>query len=166
MATVFTGILYWMDGSLTAVQDVPTDPIYTFTKGNVINGTFNYEGSGAKTRANQVVVTWNDPTVNYEPVNLIVEDREDIVKTRKIISQSAVAFGATSEGQALRYGRWKLWTAQNQRELVSFQTGLQGLYIRPGDVINVQDRDRYGVDYSGLVSSINIASPDQIFLFH
>ena len=49
MATVFTGILYWMDGSLTAVQDVPTDPIYTFTKGNVINGTFNYEGSGAKT---------------------------------------------------------------------------------------------------------------------
>ena len=158
MATVFTGMLYWMDGKLTAVQDTPADPIYTFTKGNVIDGQFNYESTGRKTRVNQVVVTWNDPTSNYEPRNIIVEDREDIVKTRKIISQSAVAMGATSEGQAIRYGRWKLWTAQNQKEVISFETGLQGAYIRPGDVINVQDRDRYGVDYSGLINTATASS--------
>ena len=29
-----------------------------------------------------------------------------------------------AEGQALRYGRWKLWTAANQREVVSFSTAL------------------------------------------
>ena len=158
MATIFTGMLYWLDGQLTAVQDVPSDPVYTFTKGNVIDGKFNYESSGRKTRSNQVVVTWNDPKLNYEPAALIVEDREDIVRTRKIISQKSVAMGATSEGQALRYGRWKLWTAQNQKEVVSFETGLQGAFIRPGDVINVQDRDRYGVDYSGLIKSVDSAN--------
>jgi len=155
MGTVFLGILYWLDGKITPVQDVPGEPIYTFSKSNVINGIFNYESSGRQTRANQVVVTWNDPKVNYEQVPLIVEDRNDIVAQGRIISEQAVAMGATSEGQALRYGRWKLWTAQNQTEIISFQTGLQGAYLRPGDIINVQDRDRYGVDFSGLVKSFD-----------
>ena len=153
IASMFTGMLYWMDGQLTVVQDVPSDPIYTFTKGNVIEGSFSYESTGSKTRVNQIVVTWNDPTINYEPSPLIVEDRESIVRTGKIISQSAVAFGATSEGQAIRYGRWKLWTALNQTEAISFKTGLQGSYIKPGDIINVQDADRYAVSYSGRISS-------------
>ena len=151
MASVFTGMLYWLDGKITPVQDVPGDPVYTFSKANVIDGVFNYESTGRKTRANQVVVTWNDPKANYEPVPLIVEDQEDIVKSKRLVTENAVAMGATSEGQAKRYGRWKLWTAQNQKEVVSFKTGLQGGFIRPGDVINVQDRDRYGVDYSGLI---------------
>jgi len=162
MATVFTGMLYWLDGKVTPVQDVPSDPVYTFSKANVVDGTFNYESSGRKTRSNQVVVTWNDPTANYEQVPLIVEDRENIVKTRKIISQKAVAMGATSEGQAYRYGRWKLFTAQNQKEVVSFRTGMQGAFIRPGDIINVQDRDRYGVDFSGVVKSIDTTSADKV----
>ena len=162
MATVFTGMLYWLDGKVTPVQDVPSDPVYTFSKANVVDGTFNYESSGRKTRSNQVVVSWNDPNANYEQVPLIVEDRENIVKTRKIISQKAVAMGATSEGQAYRYGRWKLFTAQNQKEVVSFRTGMQGAFIRPGDIINVQDRDRYGVDFSGVVKSIDAGSPNRV----
>ena len=164
MATIFTGMLYWLDGKLTAVQDVPSEPIYNFSKANVVDGVFNYESTGRKTRVNQVVVTWNDPSANYEPVPLIVEDREAIVKAGRIISQNSVAMGATSEGQALRYGRWKLWTAQNQKEVVSFKTGLQGAFIRPGDIINVQDRDRYGVDYSGLTSSTTSATASSVTL--
>lgn len=157
-ATIFTGMLYWLDGKLSPIQDVPSEPVYTFSKANVRDGKFNYESTGRKTRSNQVVVTWNDPTRNYEPVNLIVEDREDIVAQRKIVSQKAIAFGATSEGQAIRYGRWKLWTAQNQKEIVSFETGLQGAFIRPGDVINIQDRDRYGIDFSGKIKAVNTST--------
>lgn len=153
MATVFLGIIYWQDGQLVAVQDTPQDPIYTFTKGNVIDGVFSYETTGTRTRTNQVIVTWNDPSVNFEPTPLLVEDRDAIVKTGRIISESAVAFGATSEGQALRYGKWKLWTAQNQTEIVSFKTSLAAQFIKPGDVINVQDADRYGVQLSGRLSA-------------
>lgn len=152
-ATIFLGIIYWQDSKITAVQDAPQDPIYNFTKGNVIDGAFSYESSGSRTRTNQVVVTWNDPTINYEPVPLVVEDRESIVRTGRIISQNAVAFGATSESQAIRYGRWKLWTAQNQTEIISFKTSLAAHYVKPGDVINVQDADRFAVSYSGRTSS-------------
>ena len=158
MATVFIGMLYWLDGKLTVVQDVPGEPVANFSKANVVDGEFAYETSGRKTRINQCVVTWNDPDNNYEPVPLVVEDREAIVRDNRIISQSAVAMGATSEGQAYRYGKWKLWTAQNQKEIVSFKTGLQGAFLRPGDIINVQDRDRNAVDFSGVVKSATASS--------
>ena len=29
MASIFLGMLYWMDGKLTLIQDAPQDPIYS-----------------------------------------------------------------------------------------------------------------------------------------
>lgn len=160
MASIFTGMLYWMDSKLTVIQDVAQDPIFNFSQSNVIDGKFGYESTGLKTRANQAIVTWNDPNRNYEPSPVIVEDRESIVRTGRIISEEAVAFGATSEGQAIRYGRWKLWTAQNQTESISFATGMQGAYIRPGDVISVQDNARYDTALSGRIKSVSLGASD------
>ena len=153
MLTIFRGMLYFIDGQVMPQFDAPTGPVYNFSKANVLDGAFSYEGTGSKTRINQVMVTWNNPDKNYEPEPLLVEDRANIVKTGKIISQDSVAFGCTSEGQALRYGRWKLWTAANQTEIVSFATGLNGSYLRPGDVVNIQDSDKAGIRYSGRIGS-------------
>ena len=146
-------MLYYFDGQITPVIDAPSGPVYNFTKSNVIDGKFSYESTGSKTRINQVLVTWTNPDANYKPEPLIVEDRLNIAATGKIISQDAVAMGAISEGQALRYGRWKLWTAANQRELVNFSTSLNASFLVPGDIINVQDADRGAVRIGGRVSN-------------
>ena len=155
LATVFNGMLYWLDGEVFPVIDQPANPVYNFAKSNVINGAFSYESTGSKTRANQIVVKWNDPDNDYKLSNLVLEDRDNIVKTGKIISKDVVAFGCTSEGQAIRYGRWKLWTSVNQTELVSFKTSINANFLAPGDIINVQDADRYPghTIYSGRVSN-------------
>jgi len=153
MATVFRGMLYYIDGKVMPVMDAPSGPVYNFTKGNIIDGAFSYEGTGSKTRINQVIVSWNNPDANYKLEPLLVEDRINIAETGKIISQTATAFGATSQGQALRYGRWKLWTAANQREVASFATAINASYLTPGDIVNIQDADRTSVRYSGRVSS-------------
>jgi len=153
MMTTFRSLLYFIDGQITAIQDAPSGPVYNFSKSNVIDGSFYYEGTGSKTRVNQVVVSWNNPDNNYKLEPLLVEDRANIAKTGKIISQDAAAFGCASQGQALRYGRWKLWTAANQTELVKFATGLNGAYLFPGDVVNVQDADKNNVRYSGRLSN-------------
>lgn len=165
MATIFLGILYWQDGQLTAVQDTPQDPVYSFSKANVIEGSFNYQTTGNRTKINQVIVTWNDPTINYEPAPLIIEDRESIARTGRIISESAVAFGATSEAQAFRYGKWKLWTAQNQTEIVSFKTALASSFIKPGDVISIQDANKTGLDHSGRIKAVSAAGSNTIITF-
>lgn len=155
MATIFRGILFWMDGLVTPVMDASGDAIANFSASNVIDGDFKYESTGNRTRSNQIIVSWNNPLNGYKQEALIVEDVENIIKTGKVIAEEAVAFGCTSEGQALRYGRWKLWTAINQTEIVNFQTGINGAFLKPGDLINVQDPNRYpqAVRYGGRVSS-------------
>ena len=164
LATTFRSMVYYLDGKITLVQDAPTGPTYTFNKSNVINGSFSYEGTGSKTRSNQVVVSWNDPKNAYKVSSLIIEDSINIAETGKIISKSAVAFGCTSEGQAARFGRWKLWTAANQQELVSFETSLNAAFLVPGDVITVQDSDRNSNRYSGRVSNATPRSTTQVTL--
>ena len=72
MASMFTSMLYWMDGKLATVQDVPSDPIYTFTKGNVLSGQFNYETTARTTRFNQITVTYN--AVSYTHLTLPTSD--------------------------------------------------------------------------------------------
>ena len=110
-ATVFRGILFWSDSKFSAILDEPKEPIYTFTRANVVDGSFEYQTTGSKTRANQIVVSWNNPDAEYKLEPIIIEDRENQIKTGTVKSEKAVAFGCTSEGQAIRYGRWKLWTA-------------------------------------------------------
>jgi predicted phage tail protein len=153
IATVFRSMLYYIDGQVVPVMDAPSGPVYNFSQANIIEGKFSYEGTGSKTRINQCIVTWIDPDANYKASPLIVEDRLNIAETGKLISQKAVAMGATSEGQALRYGRWKLWTAANQREVVSFSTALNATFLMPGDVINIQDSARYAVRMGGRISN-------------
>ena len=153
IATVFRSMIYFFDGQITPVLDAPSGPVYNFTGANVLNGNFSYESTGSKTRINQVIVTWVNPDSNYKAEPLIVEDKLNIAQTGKIISQNAVAMGATSEGQAMRYGRWKLWTAANQREVVTFSTALNAAFLSPGDIINIQDPNRFAIRLGGRVSN-------------
>ena len=160
LSTVFRGMLYWLDGNIFPIMDEPKNPVYNFTTGNVIDGLFSYQSTGSKTRTNQTVVTWINPEQDYKQEALLVEDKENIIETGKIISENAVAFGAVTEGQATRYGRWKVWTAKNQTEIVSFKTALGAAFLAPGDVVNIQDANRASsqLQYSGRVSSASTPS--------
>ena len=100
IATIFRGMVYYFDGQVSPVIDAPSGPVYTFTKANVLEGQFSYEGTGSKTRINQVIVTWTNPEASYKAEPLIVEDRKNIADTGQIISQSAVAMG---ESQKVRH---------------------------------------------------------------
>jgi predicted phage tail protein len=162
VATVFRSMIYFFDGQVSPVIDAPSGPVYNFTKANVIDGEFSYESTGSKTRINQVIVTWVNPDANYKAEPLIVEDKLNIAETGKLITQTAVAMGATSEGQALRYGRWKLWTAANQREVVSFKSSFNSSFLVPGDIINIQDADRSAVRIGGRISNTGSRSVTSI----
>lgn len=158
ISTIFRGIIYWMDQKVMVVNESPSEAVYTFGSSNVIDGSFNYETTGSKTRVNQVIVSWNNPESNYELEPLLLQDVENIATTGRIVSQDAVAFGCTSEGQAYRYGQWKLWTAKNQTEIVSFKASLEGAFLMPGDIVKVQDQSEYNIPYSGRIASATATS--------
>ena len=106
-----------------------------------------------KLKTNQIKVTWNDPTDNYRQTIEYVEDSESIATQNRIIREDLLAFGTTSRGQAHRLGKWKLLSAQNEKETVTFITGLNAAGLRPGDIITVQDADKDRASYSGRVSN-------------
>jgi predicted phage tail protein len=160
--TTMLALPYWVDGKFILEGDRPGEPVYIFTKGNVIDGAFSYEGTGTKTRPNQIIVTFNDRDNFYEQAVEIYDDVEDIVLKNRIFPEEVVAFGATSRSQAIRYAKWKLLTSKMQKEIVSFRTGENAGYLRPGSIIGVQDADKNGVRFSGRISSA--ASTTQVTL--
>ena len=153
LASSFRGMLGWIDGQITAIQDSPKEAVYTFTKGNVEEGLFEYTYTGQRARPNQINVTYNNPDEFYKKTVLTVEDTANIIKQGKIVGRDVVAFGCTSESQARRLAQWNLATDTQETEVVSFTTGINSSFLRPGDIINVQDKDIEGVEHSGRVST-------------
>lgn len=156
--TTVLAIPYWIDGQLLAVGDRPGNAVYAFSKANIEGGIFSYEGTGNKVRPNQVAVTYNDKDNFYEQRVEIVDDIDDIINTNRVITEEVVAFGASSRGQATRYGRWKMLTGKLQKDIISFKTAENAIFLKPGDIISVQDADRHRVRYSGRVASSTINS--------
>ena len=151
--TMVLSIPYWVDGQMVIEADRPAEPVYNFTKGNIEGGIFSYEGTGNKTRPNQIAVRFNNKENFYEQDLELVDDVEDMVKQNRIFTEEVIAFGATTRGQATRYGKWKLLTSKLQKEVVSFKTGENGAYLKPGSIVNIQDADRNSVRYSGRLVS-------------
>jgi hypothetical protein len=141
MASVFRAINYYCAGNIYTVQDAPKSPIYQFANANVNNGEFSYSNSSRKVRHTVAVIRYNDKNNFYKPAVEYVEDIDGIRKYgyREI---EATAFGCTSRGQAIRFGRWTLLTETLETESVNFKTGPEGGLLRPGDVIDIIDSNR------------------------
>ena len=153
LITVFRGILLWHDGEVSFNIYQEKAPIFTFTKGNVVDGLFSYSYPSSRVRANQIRVTWNNPENHYKGEVELVEDSENIAKTGRIVEKETVAYGCTSQGQAQRLGKYHLLTETRDSEVVSFASGIGSQILRPGDIIEVQDSDFDDVQLSGRVSS-------------
>jgi hypothetical protein len=141
MASIFRGIVYYTAGLIFASQDKPKDPIYIFNNSNVKEGEFTYSNTSKRVRRNVALVRYNDKDNFYKPAIKYVENREGILRNG-IREMEMSAFGCTSESQAERYGKWTLLSENSESELVSFETSLPALYLKPGDIVMIQDQNR------------------------
>lgn len=152
LASVFRGLAYYAHGSVLAVADMPRDAVYTYSNANVVDGQFNYAGSGLKTRYTVALVSWNDETDMGRAKVEVVEDPEGIARygVRQV---ELTAFGCTSQGQAQRIGRSALFTSRMETESVTFAVGLSGTLAQPGQVIEIADAHLAGRRIGGLIKS-------------
>ena len=155
IASNFHAMTYWASGAVFAAQDAPRDPSYIFAPSNVKDGRFSYSSTARRARHNAMVAQWNDPENGYKLEPELVE-LPDMIKDLGFRFQSdRVAYGCTSRGQAQRDARWALYTANYQTEVVSFGTGLEGMQLRPGDIIAIADPLRDGGIASGRVKAVS-----------
>jgi predicted phage tail protein len=152
MASIFRGMTYWAEGTITVVQDAPADVAHIFNATNIVDGLFTYQGSSAKSRHTVALVSWNDPQNFYQQSVEYVEDQDQIARYG-IIEAQISAVGCTSQGQAHRLGKWLLFSERFQTETVQFKTGLGGAICRPGQIIQISDPTRAGQRRGGRIST-------------
>ncbi|UOL48385.1 tail protein [Pseudomonas phage Almagne] len=155
LAAIFRGMAYWGGGMVTVTSDMPEDPQYTYTNANVLDGKFEYSGTGRKTRYSICLVSWNDPKDFYRAKVEYVEDSE----TLRLFGHrqtEATAIGCTSQSQAQRLGRWMLLTNKMETETVNFTVGLDGTLVRPGRIVRIANNDRAGRRIGGRLRSATV----------
>ncbi|WP_320535269.1 host specificity protein J [Robbsia andropogonis] len=153
LASVFRGMAYWANSSVTATADMPFDPAYIYTQANVVDGKFKYVGSSLKTRYTVALVTWNDPDNAYQQAVEYVEDADGVARYG-INKAETIAFGCTSRSQAQRVGQWTLITSRYETNTVTFSTGLDGTVAMPGQIIEIADAGRAGRRMAGRIRSV------------
>ncbi len=158
MASVFRGMTYWASNTVNVGADhgnldgTDIDPVHMYNNSNVIEGVFSYSGTSVKTRSTKLRINYNDPTNNYKIDQVIVED-QSLIDKFGVQEKEIVAFGCTSKYQAQRMGQYMLRSEELDAEIVTFSTGLDGLFVLPGQVFAVSDLMRAGQRVGGRVSS-------------
>ena len=155
MSSVFRGLVYYYNNSIIAVQDSLKDSIYSFNRANVTDGNFSYSSSSRKVRRTVAVVRYNDKTDFHKPAIEYAED-VDGIRRHGYREIDITAFACTSRTQAKRLGKWILFTENLETETVSFNTGLEGSLIRPGDVVTIVDSNRGGMRSGGRLNELKI----------
>lgn len=155
MAGAFRAITFWGPGGVMCSADRDSPPVRIFTEANVSGGKFVYAGTARNARHNVAIVGWNDPEDLYKQTWEYVPDEDAIDRMGFVNETEVIALGCTSKGQAHRFGRWMLMSEILRTEVVTFQTGLEGCGVLPGEVIDIQDQ-RNGERLAGrLVNATN-----------
>lgn len=156
LVSVFRGMMYWGNGRVFTTQTNDKQPIFNYTNANVIDGKFTYADTATNTRSTVAMVKWSDPDNLYREAVEYIEDRDGIAQYG-YLTKEITAFACTSKGQAYRIGNWVLQSERLLTETVTFQVGLDGLFVRPGDVFNIYDNYRNNAQQGGRVAKFNSA---------
>lgn len=138
ITTAFRGMAFWSLGQVFYSADMPSDPVKLVTPADVIGGRFNYSGTALKARHSVAMITWNDPSDLCRPAVEVVVN-EDLIRKFGWNETSAQYPGCNSRGLAHRYGRWMLYTEENETDTVEYETSWDHANIQPGNLIAIAD---------------------------
>jgi predicted phage tail protein len=141
--------IYYSSGTIFLVQDrYMATPMRLFGPADIEGGLFDYSSADVRSRFTAAAITWNDPGDSYNPAVELVQDPA-LVAAQGYRETQQTYFGCTSRGQAIRYGRWLIYTSQYEVETVTFRVGLENADLRPGDYISLNDPARAGARLAG-----------------
>ncbi|MDZ5288555.1 TipJ family phage tail tip protein [Helicobacter pylori] len=156
LASIFRAMTYWNGEQVSVAMDAPSEPVYTFSCANVINGEFSYTGTRARDRHTVAKVAWDNPQNAFKTEYEFVRDEAAIAKYG-INTLDIGLMGCTSQGQAQRAGLWALKSEQLESRQVSFAVGLDGMLeqIKPSAIIAISDEVFAGRANGGRVVAIS-----------
>jgi predicted phage tail protein len=152
LASVFRGMSFYAGNEVMVSADMPADPVYTYTNGNVINGKFSRAASSGSTRYSVCKVSWSD-IENFGNVRTEYVTRQEALQRYGVRETELTAFACTSQGQAQRLGQYTLLTNSLETDTISFSVGLDGVIARPGQLVRVADEFFAGKPIGGRIKA-------------
>lgn len=153
VAAIFRGMVYWGNSLVNVTQDAPSDPVAQYTRANTVDPYFNYESTSDTTSSNSVcIVYWNDASQLGKRIPEVVV-RPDLVRRYGLRLMELAPIGTWSRGQAHRLGLWALYSQEEEDEVVTFRTGMEGVLARPGQVFKIADPAVSGERLAGRISA-------------
>jgi predicted phage tail protein len=152
IAGIYRGMTYWAQGQLVMQADMPRaqDFDYVFTRANVIDGKFSYGSASSKTRYTRALVSYDNPSNNYDTDVIPYADLE--LQRRFGDKPTEIsAIGCTRASEAQRRGKWVVMS-NSQDRTVSFKTGMEGSIPLPGYIIPIADTLLAGREVGGRIS--------------
>ena len=157
LASIFRGLTYYKNNFITATIDVDKNTSYVFNNTNVKDGLFTYSSGSLEALYTVAKVMYKDRFNNFNEQVEIVEDTK-MMRDYGIITKEILGFGISTRGQARRIGTWMLATNRFENQTITFSTDLQGLNLKPSDVIQIQDQYKNNSFLQGRVTSVNYTS--------
>ena len=154
ISSIFRGLTYYKNQLITATIDVQKPISYVFNNSNVKSGVFSYSNGSLDGNYTVAKVLYKDKYQNFTEQVEIVEDSK-LKHDYGIIMKEILGFGVTSKDQARRIGEWMLLTNRFENQTVTFTTDLQGLLLKPSDVIQIQDQFKNNSTLQGRVTSVD-----------
>ena len=154
IASVFRGLTYYKNNFITSTIDVDKPVSYLFNNSNVKDGSFSYSSASLDGNYSVAKVMYRDKFLNYDQQVEIVEDSL-LINLYGIVTKEILGFGITSRHQARRIGEWLLATNRFENQTVNFVTDLQGLILKPSDVIQIEDQFKNSLALQGRVTSVD-----------
>ena len=155
--------LFVSEGRISLTQDRPADSVYLFSYANVLEGGFGYTGPAQSSRDTIVNVKFFDN--EKREFDLVTVNASEVITNSSLETlygeniRNLEAVGCTDRDQAKRFGRWHIFTQNNQADIVNFSTNAAaGTLLNPGDVITIQDPMKSNKRVSGRVSLYDSSS--------
>jgi len=138
IASIFRGIVYLQNETITFSDDRIKKPMALFTNSNVSDGLFSYQSYAKDQKFNAVEVVYQDKYDGYKTKIEYVENESDIIK-RGLFKREFTAAGVTSKAMAKRAAKHLMYQTTKENESVSFIAGTEILLCRPGDLVVIED---------------------------
>jgi hypothetical protein len=155
ICSIFRGISYYKNNYVGTTFDVQKPVVYLFNNSNVKNGAFSYSSGSLEGLYSVAKISFKDQYDNFNDTVEIVED-SDLLKNYGVIIKEILGFGITSRDQARRIGEWLLMTNRLENQSITFSTDLQGILLKPGDIIEIKDQYKNNSTLQGRVVNVNL----------
>ena len=122
-------------------------PYYEFNDGSTGTANILREANGEPSvrvssrsiadTPNQVTVEFQDAFNSYQQDSLLTVDVEDVQLTGQVVNTTLMALGLPNYDQAARISQFTLDKSVQGNTYITFDTSIQALGLRPGDIITV-----------------------------